>query len=49
MFTILLPSLLLMCSWVQDEVRVLVRVNGIYFTTGYLGFLTSWILDTIHT
>ena len=35
-----------MCLWVQDEVRVL--VNGIYFTTGYLGFLTSWILDTIH-
>jgi hypothetical protein len=31
----------------QDEVRVLVRSNSIFFTTGYLGFLAVWILDTI--
>lgn len=32
----------------QDEVRVLVRCNTIYFTSGYLGHLAVWILDTIH-
>ncbi len=32
---------------VQDEVRVLVRANSLYFTTGYLGYLAVWILDTI--
>ncbi len=31
----------------QDEVRVLVRCNTIYFTSGYLGHLAVWILDTI--
>lgn len=32
----------------QDEVRVLVRGNSLYFTSGYLGHLAVWILDTIH-
>ncbi|KAL4853959.1 ATP-binding cassette sub-family A member 3 [Chlorella vulgaris] len=31
----------------QDEVRVLVRSNTLYFTSGYLGYLAVWILDTI--
>jgi hypothetical protein len=28
-------------------VRVLVRSNTLYFTSGYLGYLAVWILDTI--
>lgn len=32
----------------QDEVRVLVRGNSLFFTSGYLGHLAVWILDTIH-
>lgn len=42
------PTLLPTCAPVsQDEVRVLVRCNTIYFTSGYLGHLAVWILDTI--
>lgn len=32
----------------QDEVRALTRINSLFFTTGYLGYLAVWILDTIH-
>lgn len=31
----------------QDEVRALTRVNSLFFTSGYLGYLAVWILDTI--
>jgi hypothetical protein len=34
-------------SVAQDEMKALQRLNTFYFLLGYLGFLTTWILDTI--
>lgn len=31
----------------QDEMRALQRLNSIFFMTGYLGFLSTWIMDVI--
>lgn len=31
----------------QDEMKALQRLNTVYFLTGYLGFLTTWILSLI--
>ena len=33
---------------VQDEVKALGRLNIGYFLVGFLGFLTTWILDMIY-
>lgn len=32
----------------QDEMTALQRINSYSFLLGYLGFLASWILDTIY-
>lgn len=32
----------------QDEVKALGRLNIAYFLVGFLGFLTTWILDMIY-
>ena len=32
----------------QDEVKALGRLNVAYFLVGFLGFLTTWILDMIY-
>jgi hypothetical protein len=34
-------------GWLQDEMRALQRLNSLYFMTGYLGFLSTWIMDII--
>ena len=34
--------------WLQDEVKALGRLNIGYFLVGFLGFLTTWILDMIY-
>ena len=34
-------------SMLQDEMRALQRLNSIFFMTGYLGFLSTWIMDII--
>lgn len=31
----------------QDEMRALQRLNSLYFMSGYLGFLSTWIMDLI--
>ena len=36
------------CLHVQDEVKALGRLNIAYFLVGFLGFLTTWILDMIY-
>ena len=33
----------------QDEMKALARINSAYFLAGYLGFLATWILDTIYS
>jgi len=33
---------------VQDEMKALQRINSYSFLLGYLGFLASWILDTVY-
>ena len=33
----------------QDEMVALQRINSYSFLLGYLGFLASWILDTIYS
>lgn len=37
------------CCHTQDEMKALQRLNTVYFLTGYLGFLTTWILSLIAT
>jgi hypothetical protein len=32
---------------VQDEMKALQRLNQLFFVTGYLGFLTTWIFDLL--
>jgi len=32
----------------QDEMKALQRINSYSFLLGYLGFLASWILDTVY-
>ena len=33
----------------QDEMVALQRINSYSFLLGYLGFLASWILDTVYS
>jgi len=33
----------------QDEMLALQRINSYTFLVGYLGFLATWILDTVYS
>lgn len=33
----------------QDEMKALQRINSYSFLVGYLGFLATWIMDTIYS
>ena len=35
-------------AWPQDEMLALQRINSYTFLVGYLGFLATWILDTVY-
>ncbi|GAB4821282.1 hypothetical protein N2152v2_008328 [Parachlorella kessleri] len=42
-----LPLTYLLQFAFTDEMRALQRLNSIFFMTGYLGFLSTWIMDII--
>lgn len=47
-FHIVTPHQIPTMMWLQDEVKALGRLNIGYFLVGFLGFLTTWILDMIY-
>lgn len=42
-----LPLTYLLAFYFSDEMRALQVLNTFFFMTGYLGFLSTWIMDTI--
>lgn len=41
--------MILGAACLQDEMLALQRINSYTFLVGYLGFLATWILDTVYS